>query len=82
LSNTQLFVDASHAGDWQPDDSQVTDQSPCIWENNAPIVVWYSKCQNTVESSVFGLEFVAMKNGMETIRRLQCKLRMTDGRTN
>jgi hypothetical protein len=31
----------------------------------APIV-WFSKHQSTVESSVFGAEFVAMKNGIET----------------
>jgi hypothetical protein len=41
----------------------------------APIV-WFSKRQQTVESSVFGAEFVAMKNGIETCRGLRYKLRM------
>jgi len=43
--------------------------------NMAP-VVWFSKRQPTVETSVFGAEFVAMKNGMETLKGLQYKLRM------
>jgi hypothetical protein len=41
----------------------------------APIV-WFSKRQPTVESNVFGAEFVAMKNGIETFRFLRYKLRM------
>jgi hypothetical protein len=44
----------------------------------APIV-WFSKRQPTVESSVFGAEFVAMKNGIETCRGLGYKLRMMVG---
>jgi hypothetical protein len=39
-------------------------------------IVWFSKLQPTVESSVFGVEFVAMKNGIETCRVLRYKLRM------
>jgi hypothetical protein len=41
----------------------------------APIV-WFSKLQPNVESSVFGAEFVAMKNGIETYRGLRYKLIM------
>jgi hypothetical protein len=41
----------------------------------APIV-WFYKRQQTVESSVFGAEFVSMKNGIETCRGLRYKLRM------
>jgi hypothetical protein len=41
----------------------------------APIV-WFSKRQPTVESSVFGAEFVAMKNGIETTQGLRYKLSM------
>jgi hypothetical protein len=41
----------------------------------APIV-WFSKRHPTVESSVFGAQFVAMKNGIETCCGLRCKLRM------
>jgi hypothetical protein len=43
--------------------------------NNAPID-WFSKKQNTVESSTFGSEFVAMRIAVEKIRALRYKLRM------
>jgi hypothetical protein len=43
--------------------------------NGAPII-WYSKRQGTVETSVFGAEFVAMKQGIEAARGLRYKLRM------
>jgi hypothetical protein len=43
--------------------------------NMAPIL-WYSKRQGTVETSVFGAEFVAMKVGNEACRGLRYKLRM------
>jgi hypothetical protein len=67
-----LFVDSDHAGE------QFTRRSRTgfvIYLNMAPLV-WFSKRQPTVESSVFGLEFVAMKNGIETCRGLRCKLRL------
>jgi hypothetical protein len=41
----------------------------------APIL-WFSKRQPTMESRVFGAEFVAMKNDIETCRGLHYKLRM------
>jgi hypothetical protein len=68
----RLFVDSDHAGE------QFTRRSRTgfvIYLNMAPIV-WFSKRQPTVESSVFGAEFVAMKNGTETCRVLRYKLRM------
>jgi len=68
----RLYVDSDHAGE------EVTCRSRTgffIFLNMAP-VVWFSKRQPTVEKSVFGAEFVAMKNGMETLRGLQYKLRM------
>jgi hypothetical protein len=58
----RLFVDSDHAGE------QFTRRSRTgfvIYLNMAPIV-WFSNRQPTVESSVFGAEFVAMKNGIET----------------
>jgi hypothetical protein len=39
-------------------------------------IVWFSKRHPTVESSVFGAEFVAMKNGIESCLGLRYKLRM------
>jgi hypothetical protein len=67
-----LFVDSDHAGE------QFTRRSRTgfvIYLNMAPIV-WFSKRQPTVESSFFGAEFVAMKNGIEKCRGLRYKLRM------
>jgi len=68
----RCFVDADHAGD------TVTRRSRTgffIFINMAP-VIFYSKKQTTIESSVFGSEFVAMKVAMETSRGLRYKLRM------
>jgi hypothetical protein len=65
-------MDADHAGD------KITRRSRTgfiIFMNNAPII-WFSKRQNTVESSIFGSKFVAMKTAVETLRGLRYKLRM------
>ena len=43
---------------------------------NSALVMWMSKKQPTVETSVFGAEFVALKHGLETLRGLRYKLRM------
>eukprot|EP00978_Attheya_sp_CCMP212_P044366 scaffold308232_cov43-Attheya_sp.AAC.1 len=66
------FMDADHAG------NQVTRRSHTgilIFLNRAPIS-WFSKKQNTVESSTFGSEFVAMKTAAEQIMALRYKLSM------
>jgi len=68
----RLFVDSDHAGD------KTTRRSRTgffIYVNSA-LVSWLSKKQATIETSVFGAEFVAMKQGMETLRGLRYKLRM------
>jgi hypothetical protein len=39
--------------------------------------MWYSKCQNPVEESTFGSEYVAAKMAVEMIERLRNKLWMT-----
>jgi hypothetical protein len=41
----------------------------------APIV-WHSKKQAMIETSVFGAEFIAMKQGMEALQCLRYKLQM------
>ena len=46
-----------------------------IFLNMLP-VVWYSKKQTTIESSVFGTEFVVLNIAMETTRGLRYKLRI------
>ena len=43
---------------------------------NMVLVQWFSKKQSTVETSVFGAEFVAMKQGIDALRGLRYKLRM------
>jgi hypothetical protein len=69
----RLFVDSDHAGE------KFTRRSRTgfvVYLNMAPIV-WFSKSHPTVESSVFGAEFVAMKNGIEIrkiTRRRACAL--------
>jgi hypothetical protein len=66
------FVDANHAGD------KITRRSQTgfiIYLNNAPID-WFSKKQNTYESSTFGSKFVAMRIAIERIKALCYKLRM------
>ena len=40
------------------------------------LVIWYSKRQNTVETSTFGSEYVALRTGIKMIIALQYKLRM------
>jgi hypothetical protein len=67
-----LFVDSDHAGEQSTRRSRT---GFVIYLNMAPIV-WFSKRQPTVESSVFLAEFVAMENGIETCRGLRYKLRM------
>ncbi len=67
-----VFVDADHAGD------KITRRSRTgilLYLNKAPIL-WYSKRQNTVETSTFGSEFVAMRLSFEMIKSMKYKLRM------
>ena len=68
----RLFVDSDHAGDKRTRRSRT---GFLIYLNSAPIT-WFSKKQSTIETSVFGAEFVAMKQGMETLRGIRYKLRM------
>ena len=79
---TNAHIDADHAG------NKVTRKSQTgilIFCNMAP-VIWYSKRQNTVETSTFGSEYIALRTGTEMIIALRYKLRMMgvplDGPTN
>jgi hypothetical protein len=66
------YVDADHAG------CRVTRRSHTgvlIMVSQSP-VLWLSKQQNTVETSTFGSEFVALKTAVEMIEGLRYKLRM------
>ena len=42
------------------------------------LVQWFSKKQCTVETTVFGAEFVAMKQGIDVLRGLRSNLFMMD----
>ena len=66
------FVDADHAGCRETRRSHT---GIIIMLNRAPIM-WFSKRQNTVETSTFGSEFVAMRQAVEMIEGLRYKLRM------
>jgi hypothetical protein len=67
-----LFVDSDHANDKNTRRSRT---GYFIFLNEAPIA-WLSKKQSTVETSVFGAEFVALKVGIEATRGIRYKLRM------
>jgi hypothetical protein len=67
-----MMVDSDHAGDKRTRHSCT---GFIIFCNLAP-VIWLSKQQATIETSVLGAEFVAMKHGIETLRGLRYKIRM------
>jgi hypothetical protein len=66
-----MFCDASHASDL------VTRRSTTGFLTYLCVtpVVWYSKRQNTAESSTFGSEFVALRITTEKVEALRTKLR-------
>ena len=65
-------VDADHASDTMMRRSRT---GFLVYLNCAPIY-WWSKKQNSVESSSFGSEFIAMKQCCEYVRGLRYKLQM------
>jgi len=68
----RMMVDSDHAGDKMTRRSRT---GFLIFCKLSPII-WISKTQATIETSVFGAEFVAMKHGIETLRGLRYKVRM------
>ena len=72
MVDIRMFCDSDFAGDKAFRKSRT---GFIIYVNSAP-VTWLSKRQATIETSVFGAEFVAMKQGMEALRGLRYKLRM------
>ena len=70
--NIYVFVDANHAG------NLVTRRSHTgilLFVQNSPIV-WLSNRQNTVETSTFGSEFVALRAARDLTVAMRYKLRM------
>ena len=68
----RMFVDSDHATD---ETTRRSRTGYFIYVNSA-LVNRLSKKQATIETSVFGAEFVAMKQGVEAVRGLRYKLRM------
>ena len=67
-----VYADADHAGD------RLTRRSHTgivVFVNMSPIS-WFSKKQNTVETSTFGSEYVALRITIEKVISLRYKLRM------
>jgi len=65
------YVDANHAGNLL---NRRSHSGILIYVNNTP-VIWYSKRQNTVETSSFGSEFVTLRTATELVEALRYKLR-------
>ena len=68
----RLYVNSSHAND----KSNRRSRTGFLIFMNSALIQWCSKKQATIESSVFGAEFVAMKHGIETVRGIRYKMRM------
>ena len=67
-----MFVDSDHATD---ETTRRSRTGYFIYVNSA-LVKCLSKKKETIGTSVFGAEFVAMKQGMEAVRGLRYKLMM------
>jgi hypothetical protein len=67
-----VFCNSDHAGNKLARHSHT---GIPIYLNSAPIK-WFSKAQNTVESSTFGSEFIVMQICVDMIEALRYKLRM------
>ena len=70
--NVSCFVGANHAGNVI---IRQLHTKIIIYVQNAPII-WFSKRQNTVESSSFGSKFVTISAAKDILVALQYKLRM------
>ena len=67
-----MFVDASHAANVVTRQSRTGVLIYC----NMSLIIWHSKKQNSIETSTFGSEFMALKTGFELLEALRYKLRM------
>ena len=66
------MVDSDHAGD----KSTRRSHTGFMIFMNMSLINWISKKQPTMETAVFGAEFVAMKHSVETLRGIWYKLHM------
>ena len=68
-----MLVDSDHARD----KVSCRSRSGLLIYVNTALVKWFSrKKQSTVDTSVYGAEFVAMKQGIDALRGMRYKLRM------
>jgi hypothetical protein len=70
--DVRIMCDSDHAGDKRTRRSRTGFLIFC----NMALIDWVSKKQATIETSVFGAKFVAMKHGIEKLRGLCYKLCM------
>jgi hypothetical protein len=70
----RMMVDSDHAGEKRTRRSRTGFIIFC----NLALIVCLSKQQATIETSVFGAEFVAMKHGIKTLRGLRYKMHMME----
>ena len=59
----RMFVDSDHAGD----KISCRSRSGFFIYVDTALVQWFSKKKSTVETSVFGTEFVNMKQGIDAL---------------
>ena len=72
LVHIYVFVDANHVGNLV---TRQTHTGILMYVQNSPIL-WLSQQQNTVETSTFGSEFVALRVARDLIVAMRYKLRM------
>jgi hypothetical protein len=70
--DVRMMCDSDHAGDQRTRRSRTGFLIFC----NMALIDWVSKKQATIDSSLFGAEFVTMKHGIEKLRGLCYKLCM------
>jgi len=68
----RMYVDSDHLGDRQ----NMRSRSGFFVYMKSALVIWLSKKQITIETSLLGAEFVAMNFGIEILRGLFYLLRM------
>ena len=70
--STHCFVDANLAGNLIP--RRIQTGVLIFW--NRALIIWHRKRHNSVETSAFGNEMMALKNGVKLVKALRYKLRM------
>ena len=61
-----MFIDSNHAGNKQ---ARML-RTRFMINMNMSLINWYSKKQSTIETTVFGTGFAAMKVGVETLHAI------------